>query len=136
MNLTINPLQAQAQAEVEAEVEDLEKAKKIFNNLQEDIQTYLIQEYIIPQLRCDDLIKEFDKLIESTECQRLNYQVLIDVVNKIIENKSALAQMCKLNTLGFKSVYEQHFIIKKNTFTLFESPLESMCAEFVMRKWH
>ena len=130
MNLTINPLQ------LEAEVKDLEKAKKIFNNLQEDIQTYLIQEYIIPQLRCDDLIKEFDKLIESTECQRLNYQVLIDVVNKIIENKSALAQMCKLNTLGFKSVYEQHFIIKKNTFTLFESPLESMCAEFVMRKWH
>ena len=130
MNLTINPLQ------LEAEVKDLEKAKKIFNNLQEDIQTYLIQEYIIPQLRCDDLIKEFDKLIESTECQRLNYQVLIDVVNKIIENKSALAQMCKLNTLGFKSVYEQHFIIKNNTFRLFDSPLESMCAEFVMRKWH
>ena len=115
---------------------DLKKAKCIYNGLQDDIQKHLIEEYIKPQLRGDDLIKEFDKLIESKECQSLEWQVLINVVGKIIENKSALAQMCEINTLGFKSVYHQHFIQKKNTFVLFDCALSSMCAELVMRKWH
>ena len=114
----------------------LEKAKCIYDYLQEDIQKHLIEEYIKPQLRGDDLIKEFDKLIESEACQHLEWQVLTDVVEKIIENKSALAQMCERNPLGFKHVYHQHFIQKKNTFVLFDCPLSSMCAEFVMRKWH
>ena len=106
------------------------------NGLQDDIQKHLIEEYIKPQLRGDDLIKEFDKLIESKECQSLEWQVLINVVGKIIENKSAFAQMCEINTLGFKESYQQHFIEKRNTFILFDCPLSSMCAEFVMRKWH
>ena len=114
----------------------LEKAKCIYDYLQEDIQKHLIDQYIKPQLRGDDLIKEFDKLIESEACQRLEWQVLTDVVEKIIENKSALAQICERNPLGFKHVYHQHFIQKKNTFVLFDSPVSSMCAEFVMRKWH
>ena len=132
LNLTQNPLK------MPEEILDpnIEKAKCIYDYLQEDIQKHLIEEYIKPQLRGDDLIKEFDKLIESEECRQLNYQVLTDVVEKIINNSSALSQMCELDTLGFKAIYEQHFIQKKNTFVLFDSALESMCAEFVMRKWH
>jgi hypothetical protein len=116
--------------------EDLQQAESIFNGLQEDIQLYIVQEYILPQLRCDELINKFDKLIESTQCQRLNWQVLTDVVSKIIANKSAFEKMCEINTLGFKESYHQHFIEKRNTFILFDCPLSSMCGEFVMRKWH
>ncbi len=115
---------------------DLDKVKSLFNSLQEDIQLYLVQEYIMPQLRCDDLIKQFDQLIESIQCQRLDWKVLTDVVSKIIENKSAFEKMCEINTLGFKESYHQHFIEKRNTFILFDCPLSSMCCEFVMRKWH
>jgi hypothetical protein len=162
MNLTQNPLQSEATESEATESEatlptvkseaitgdevlptaktiydpSLEKAKCIYDYLQEDIQKHLIDQYIKPQLRGDDLIKEFDKLIESEACQRLEWQVLTDVVEKIIENKSALAQMCEKNPLGFKHVYHQHFIQKKNTFVLFDCPVSSMCAEFVMRKWH
>ena len=162
MNLTQNPLQSEAtvKSEVQTSVVEkseaqtsvvekseaksiydtmdpsLEKAKCIYDYLQEDIQIHLIEQYIKPQLRGDDLIKEFDRLIESEACQHLEWQVLTDVVEKIIENKSALAQMCERNTLGFKNVYHQHFIQNKKTFILFDCPLSSMCAEFVMRKWH
>ena len=115
------------------------EAKIIYDNLQEDIQKLIMEEYIKPQLICDDLIKEFDKLIESEECQQLKWQVLTDVVGKIIENKEALAQMCKKDTLGFNDSYELHFIKKKNTFkhpSFDDKPLASMCAELTMRKWH
>lgn len=114
----------------------IENAKVIYDNLQEDIQIKIMEEYIVPQLIEDELIKKFDKLIESEECQRLNWRVLTDVVSKIIENKSALAKMCKKD-VGFKDSYEQHFIRKINTFKDPSwDPLSSMCAEFVMRKWH
>ena len=125
-----------AQTPVVEEDLELKKAKCIYNNLQDDIKQHLVEEYIKPQLRGDDLINEFDKLIESEACQHLEWQVLTDVVGKIIENKDALAKMCEINTLGFKSIYHQHFIQKKNTFVLFDCALSSMCAEFVMRKWH
>ena len=118
---------------------DLEKAKSIYDGLQDDIQKHLVEEYIMPQLRGDDLIQEFDKLIESEDCQNLKWDVLTDVVEKIINHRSALTKMCELNTLGFKSVYEQHFIKGIMTFKhpdWHNKPLESMCAEFVMRKWH
>jgi hypothetical protein len=118
------------------ENKDLEKALKIYNGLQEDIQKYLTEEYIMPQLKGDDLIKEFDLLIETNACQGLEWSVLVDIVGKIIGHSGAFSQMCERNTLGFKNSYEQHFIEKKNTFILFECPLESMCAELVMRKWH
>jgi hypothetical protein len=112
------------------------KAKYIYDRLPDDLQNVMKDEYIIPELRGDNLIKEFDRLIESQDCQSLRWQVLTDVVEKIINHKGALSQMCELNTLGFKSSYQQHFIQKKNTFVLFNCPLSSMCAEFVMRKWH
>jgi hypothetical protein len=117
-------------------VKDLQTAESIFNGLQEDIQSYIMQEYIMPQLRCDELIKQFHQLIESTQCQRLDWTVLTNVVSRIIENKYALAEMCKINTLGFKESYQQHFIEKRNTFILLDCPLSSMCGEFVMKKWH
>ena len=117
--------------------DELELAQKIYNGLQEDIQKYLIEDYIKPQLEeGDKWITQFNELIESEECRHLKYECLIDPVTKIIQNETALAKMCKLNTLGFAIIYEQHFIEKRNTFRLVDDPYTSMCMEFVMRKWH
>ena len=92
----------------------LKEAGQIFVRLQDDIQLHLIEEYIKPQLRGDDLVKEFEKQLNSKECQGLKWQVLVDVVEKIIENKEALAQMFeKYDDIGFKAYYEQHFIEKR-----------------------
>ena len=117
---------------------ELQEASKIFGMLQEDIQTHLIEEYIKPQLRGDDLVKEFEKQLNSDDCRGLKWQVLSDVVGKIIENESALAQMFeKYDDIGFKTYYEQHFIQKINQF---KSPswdaLSSFCATLTMCKWH
>ena len=132
INLTTNPLQEQ-------EVVDptLQKAQRIYNGLQEDIQKYLIEEYVKPQLEeGDKFISLFHELIESEECSQLRYECLIEPVTKIIQNETALAKMCKLDTIGFASCYRQHFIQKKNTFRLVDDPYTSMCMEFVMRRWH
>ena len=135
IKLTQNPIIAQ---EIDP---DLEKAKNIYNKLQEDIQKYLIEEYINPQLQGDDLVKEFEKQLMSEECNNLQWQVLTNVVSKIIENKSALEKIFKKydNKLGFKECYEQHFI--KNIMTFkgrlwHNKPLESMCADLTLRMWH
>lgn len=115
---------------------ELDKAKRIYDGLQSDIQIHFLAEYIEPQLRGDDLVKEFHELLESEECQRLNYNELIDPIQKIIAHPAALVQMCKLDTLGFRGVYNQHFIQGRNTFVRVSCPYTSMCMEFVMRKWH
>jgi len=118
---------------------DLQEASQIFGRLQGDIQTHLIEEYIKPQLRGDDLVREFDKQLNSEECSSLNWQVLVDVVKKIIANEAALAQMFEKyeEDIGFKTYYEQHFIEKRNQF---KSPswdaLSSFCATLTMCKWH
>ena len=137
MNLTQNPLQTQVVAKTEAvEDNDLEVAKTIFDGLQEDIQRYLIEDYIKPQLEeGDKLISLFNELIDSEDCQSLKYECLIDPVTKIINNETALAKMCKLDDL-FNYTYIQHFIKKQNTFRLVIDPYISMCMELVMRKWH
>jgi hypothetical protein len=97
----------------------------------------LIEDYIKPQLEeGDKWIKQFNELIESDECSRLEYDCLIEPVTKIIQNETALAKMRKLDTIGFNSCYRQHFIQKRNTFTLVDDPYTSMCMEFVMRRWH
>jgi len=116
----------------------LDKAEQVFNNLQDDVKIYLVEEFIKPQVQVDELIQEFDKQLMSEECRSLKWQVLQDVVSKIIENESALAQMLEINN-SFKESYEQHFIKKVNTFkhSSFDGkPLASMCAELTMRKWH
>ena len=82
------------------------------------------------------LISLFHELIESEECQGLHYQCLLVPLTSIINNKIALDKMCQLNTVGFENMYKQHFIEKRNTFTLVVDPYQSMCMEFVMRKWH
>ena len=115
---------------------ELDKAKRIYDGLQSDIQIHFLAEYIEPQLRGDDLVKEFHELMESEECQRLDYSALIDPIQKIIAHPAALVQMCKLNTLGFRGVYRQHFIQGRNTFVRVSCPYTSMCKEFVMMKWH
>ena len=131
LKLTSNPLEKEEDL-------TLEKAKSIYNGLQEDIQKMLIDEYVNPQLRGDDLVKEFEKQLMSEECQILQWQVLTDVVSKIIENKMALIQMFeKYKDIGFKDAYTKHFINKIMTFTHPSwTPLGSMCAELTMRKWH
>ena len=139
MNMSNNPLLVKVEVEEEVLDTSLEKAQSIYNGLQTDIQRHLIEEFITPELNGICLIKEFDKIIESEECQRLDYKVLLDVVGKIINHSGALAQMCEIDTLGFKSVYHQHFIQGINTFkhpSFYGHPLDSMCLEFVMRKWH
>jgi hypothetical protein len=116
---------------------NIERAKSIYNGLQDDIQKHIVEEYIIPQLKVDELIQEFHKLIESEECRRVDYRVLLDVVGKIINHSAALSRMCELNTLGFKSLYEQHFIKGIMSFkhpSFYGKPLDSMCFEFVFRK--
>jgi len=120
------------------QAQELKQAGQIFERLQDDIQIHLIEEYIKPQLRGDDLVIEFEKQLMSIECQRLDWRVLFDVVEKIIKNKEALAQMFeKYDYIGFKSSYNQHFIQKKNTFTLpLWTPLSSFCATLTMCKWH
>ena len=137
---------AQVAVEVAEEVKEVEvvedpnlkKAGNLFAILQDDIQIHLMEEYIKPQLRGDDLVREFEKQLTSKECQSLDWTVLVDVVSKIIENKSALAQMYeKYNDIGFKSYYIQHFIQKRNTFTQPSwTPLASFCATLTMCTWH
>ena len=135
MNLTQNPLQSEAQTLVEDP--DLQLAQKIYSNLQEDIQRYIIEDYIKPQLEeGNKWISLFNELIESEECSRLEYDCLIEPVTKIIQNEAALAKMRKIDSNGFNSCYIQHFIEKRNTFSLVVDPYTSMCMEFVMRRWH
>jgi hypothetical protein len=137
LKMTTNPLKVEVETQV---VKDstLEKAKSIYNGLQEDIQKYLIEDYIKPQLRGDDLIKEFEKQLMSEECSHLMWQVLTDVVSKIIENKTALNKMFeKYADIEFKDSYIRHF--EKNIIAFSHpswTPLTSMCAELTMRKWH
>ena len=116
----------------------LDKAEQVFNNLQDDVKIYLVEEFIKPQVQVDELIQEFDKQLMSEECRSLKWQVLQDVVSKIIENESALAQMLENNN-SFKESYQQHFIKKVNTLkhSSFDGkPLASMCAELTMCMWH
>ncbi len=116
---------------------NLEKAKNIYEGLQPDIQKMLVEDYIKPQLEeGDKWISLFNELIESEECMHLEYMCLLDPVTKIIQNETALAKMRKINTEGFDRIYQQHFIEKRNTFTLVSDPYISMCMEFVMRRWH
>ena len=117
---------------------DLQKANTLYEILPEDIQVHLKEEYIMPQLRGDDLVKEFDKQLMSEECQRLGWQVLPDVVSKIIKNDLAMVQIeKKYRNLNFRNSYERHFIKKINSFTHHSwTPLNSMCAELTMRQWH
>ena len=122
---------------MESQDNKLDVAKKIYNGLQEDIQKMLVEDYIKPQLEeGDKWISLFNKLIESEECSRLKYICLLDPVTKIINNETALAKMRKIDTVGFDRIYQQHFIEKRNTFTLVSDPYMSMCMEFVMRRWH
>ena len=115
---------------------DLDKAKKIYDGLQTDIQIHFMKEYIEPQLRGDELIRDFNELLESEQCQRLNCTELIEPLRKIVAHPAALEKMCKQNTLGFRGVYRQHFIQGRNRFVRVSCPYTSMCMELVMMKWH
>jgi hypothetical protein len=129
-------MEAQAQ-NAKVENKDLEVAQKIYSGQQEDIQQMLVEDYIKPQLEeGDKWISLFNELIESEQCSNLEYMCLLDPVTKIINNETALAKMRKINTVGFDIIYQQHFIEKRNTFSLVSDPYMSMCMEFVMRRWH
>lgn len=126
------------EAQSQSQDMELKKAENIYNGLQEDIQKMLVEDYIKPQLEEEGnrLISLFNELIESEECSRLKYKCLIEPVTKIIENKTALEKMRKINTAEFDSYYIQHFIKKQNTFRQAIDPYESMCAALVMQRWH
>jgi len=113
----------------------------IFNNLPEDIQTKIVEEYIKPQIYVDELLQEFEKQLLSKECrEELDWQMLVDVTEKIIENASALEQMCKKDMgTDFKYYYDVHFIEKVNIMkhpSFNGYPLASFCASLTMRRWH
>jgi hypothetical protein len=118
----------------------LDKAEQVFNNLQQDIQTHIVEEFIKPQLQVDELIQEFDKQLMSEECQSLKWQVLEEVTGKIIENPSALEQMFeKYMSIDFKYYYNVHFVEKVNIMkhpSFDGHPLSSFCASLTMCKWH
>ncbi len=115
----------------------MEEAKQLYDKLPSDIQTHLVEEYIKPQLNdCEKEISLFHELLESEDCQRLNYNCLIEPLKKIINNEHGLAKMRKLNTLNFNYYYTQHFIHKKNAFVLISCPYASMAGCFVMMKYH
>ena len=84
----------------------------------------------------DGPIEKFNQLIESEACSRLEYDCLIAPLTEIIGNESILTQMLKKNPQGFRDIYHEHFIQKKNAFKLVDDPTTSMAMEFVMRRWH
>ena len=119
------------------DTQDLTEAQKMYQRMNPDLQDFLKKEFIEPQLKYEaDLIAKFSKLIESEDCQQLKCNCLIEPLTEIIANKSVLKQICEANPLGFKDVYDRHFIEKKNTFRLVEDPTTSMAMEFVMSRWH
>jgi len=122
----------------------LEETKQFIGSLQDDIQIHIIEDYIKPQIEQDELkalVDEFDKLLMSEDCQRLKWEVLTEVVGKIIKSGDAAidAVSKSRSEIGFKETYHEHFVRKVNTFkhpSFDNQPLSSMCATIVMRKWH
>jgi hypothetical protein len=122
----------------------LESTKQFIGRLQDDIQIHIIEDYVKPQIQHDELktlVDEFDKLLMSEDCQRLKWEVLTEVVGKIIKSgDAAINAVSKSHSeIGFKETYHQHFVRKVNTFkhpSFDNQPLSSMCATIVMRKWH
>jgi len=122
----------------------LEETKQFIGQLQHDIQIHIIEDYIKPQIKQDELkalVDEFDKLLMSEDCQHLKWQVLTEVVGKIIKSGDAAinAVSKSQSDISFQEIYQQHFVKKINTFThpsFDNKPLFSMCASIVMQKWH
>lgn len=122
----------------------LEETKQFISHLQDDIQIHIIEDYIKPQIEQDELkalVDEFDKLLMSEDCQRLKWEVLTEVVGKIIKSGDAAINAVSKSypDIGFRTTYHQHFIRKVNTFkhsSFDNQPLSSMCATIVMQKWH
>ena len=119
----------------------LEDAKQLIDRLQHDIQIHIIEDYIKPQIKQDELklmVDEFNRLLFSDDCRSLKWHVLIDIVGKIIKNDVAINAVSKIHA-GFKESYEQHFVKKINMFThpsFDNKPLWSMCATLTMQQWH
>ena len=120
--------------------QELQQAKQIYDQLIPDIQKMLKKEYIEPQLRGDDLIKEFDEAFMSKRCASLDWQVIHDILGRVIGHPWALAQAFeKYDDIRFRQSYTQHFVKKINTFchpSFDGKPLASMAAELTMRKYH
>jgi hypothetical protein len=122
----------------------LEETKQFIGRLQDDIQIHIIEDYIKPQIEQDELkvlVNEFDKLLMSEDCRRLKWEVLTEVVGKIIKSGDAAIDAVSKSypDMGFRGTYYQHFVRKINTFkhsSFDNDPLSSMCATIVMQKWH
>ena len=104
----------------------LEETKQFIGQLQHDIQIHIIEDYIKPQIKQDELkalVDEFDKLLMSEDCQHLKWQVLIEVVGKIIKSGDAAinAVSKSQSDISFQEIYQQHFVKKINTFNILRS---------------
>jgi hypothetical protein len=112
----------------------LEETAKFIETLQPDIQQYLKDEYIKPQL-VNELITSLYKVLDSQECQRLQWEPLVDPVSKIIAIKDALSQLQKQNEL-FRYIYHKYIIKNSNSLEQFGPPINRLCVEWVMCKYH
>ena len=71
---------------------------KNFDNLDTTSQQIIniLEEYVKPQVIADEIsnmLKEFDEKLMSEKCQGLEWQVLTEVVSKIINNKTPLLKL-------------------------------------------
>lgn len=107
-----------------------ENIKTFLNELPPDMKTYLFEEFINPQLKCDELIKNFHDIMPLALIQDTDY--LSNLIKKIIDNKSAFKILYDTNAFKFKDVYEEHFIKNKITFDFLNCPYESMVFELIM----
>ena len=146
MELQTNPLLsvqtqvvavAQAQTQVvavEKKLKTLEDAGKFIDTLQPDIQQYLKDEYIKPQL-VKELITSLYTVLDSPECQRLEWKLLVDPLSKVMTSKEALPQLLKQDDL-FKFIYAKYYHENSNDLARFGSYINRLCIEWVMYKYH
>jgi hypothetical protein len=134
MELQTNPLLSVQASVAEKKLKSLEDAGKFIDTLQPDIQQYIKDEYIKPQL-IKELITSLYTVLESPECQRLQWQLLVEPLSKVMTSKDALPQLLKQDSL-FKFIYEKYYHENSNNLAQFGSYINRLCVEWVMYKYH
>ena len=82
------------------------------------------------------LIEEFNTLMRSDDVMyRFRWQVLSEVVKKIMDDKETLNEMLKQDN-GFGYAYDEHYVRNKKAFSLFSSKYDSFCASLIMGRYH
>jgi hypothetical protein len=82
------------------------------------------------------LIEEFNTLMRSDDVMyRFRWQVLSEVVKKIMDDKETLNEILKQDN-GFGYAYDEHYVRNKKAFSLFSSKYDSFCASLIMGRYH